>query len=185
MRFFFFLAAWILAASGIIPAAAQQFGSAENLAPYIPSPQVVVDKMLEAGRIRPGETVYDLGSGDGRILITAAQKFKAKAVGVELSPELCHSARARVKELGLEDRVRVIQGSLLRVDLSPADVVTIYLLTSSNDRLRPNLERDLKPGARVVSNDFEIRGWKPSQVVKVTAGGVTHNIYVYEIGRHK
>lgn len=165
----------------ILPCGAQQFGTAENLAPYIPSPQFIVDKMLEAARVKPGETVYDLGSGDGRIIITAAQKFKAKAVGVELSKDLCRSAEERVKALGLQNQVKVIHGNLLNVDLSPADVVTIYLLTSSNERLKPNLEKYLKPGARVVSNDFEIRGWKPASVVRTATGGSRHTIYVYEI----
>lgn len=170
----------------VLPCAAQQqFNPAENLAPYIPTPQVIVDKMLEAARVKPGEVVYDLGSGDGRIIIAAAQKFKAKAVGVELSAELCRASEERIKALGLQDQVKVIQGNLLKVDLSPADVVTIYLLTSSNDRLRPNLEKYLKPGARVVSNDFEIRGWKPSRVVRVASDGGRHTLYVYEISSNK
>lgn len=168
-------------ALAVLPCAAQQFGASENLAPYIPSPRVIVDKMLEAAHVKPGEMVYDLGSGDGRIIIAAAQKFKARAVGVELSGDLCRAAEERVKALGLQDQVKVVHGNLLNVDLSPADVVTLYLLTSSNDRLKPNLEKYLKPGARVVSNDFEIRGWKPSVVVRVAAGSGRHTIYVYEI----
>jgi len=166
------------------PAYAQQF-SKESLAPFIPSPQIVVDKMLQAGRVKPGDVVYDLGSGDGRIVITAAQKFRARAVGVELRADLCKSTQARIKALGLEDRVKLIHGNLLNVDLSPADVVTLYLLTSSNERLRPNMEKYLRPGARVVSNDFEVRGWTPSDVVRITAGGLVHKIYVYEIGQNR
>jgi len=137
--------------------------------------------MLEAGHVKPGEMVYDLGSGDGRIVITAAQKFHARAVGVEWRADLCKKAQARIKALGLEDQVKLIHGNLLHVDLSPADVVTLYLLTSSNERLRPNLEKYLKPGARVVSNDFEVRGWTPAEVQHINAGGLVHNIYVYEI----
>lgn len=165
-----------------LPAFGQQFGKTEDLAPYIPSPQAVVEKMLEAAHVKPGETVYDLGSGDGRIVITAAQKYKAKAVGVELSADLCKATLTKVKFLGLEEQVKIIHGNLLKVDLSPADIVTLYLLTTSNDRLKPNLERYLKPGARVVSNDYQVRGWKPTEVVKLTAGGLTHTIYVYEMG---
>src|ERR1041384_7158106 len=119
------------------PALAQNFG-AENLAPYIPTPQMIVERMLEAGHVKPGDLVYDLGSGDGRIVITAAQKFGARAVGVEIRPDLCRKAEERIKALGLEDRVRMMEGSALRVDLSGANVVTMYLLTSSNDRLKPN-----------------------------------------------
>ncbi|HEX3875719.1 MAG TPA: methyltransferase domain-containing protein [Bryobacteraceae bacterium] len=164
---------------------AQQFGPMENLGPNIPTPQSIVDRMLEAGHIKPGDTVYDLGSGDGRIVIAAAQKYGAKAVGVELMPDLCDKARDHIKELGLEDRVTIIQGSALRVDLSKADVVTMYLLTSSNERLRPNLERWLKPGARVVSNQFPIKGWKPSETIRVKAGSMEHTIYVYQMGHNK
>jgi ubiquinone/menaquinone biosynthesis C-methylase UbiE len=161
---------------------AQRFGNPDILAPDFPSPQEVIERMLQLARLQPGEMVYDLGSGEGRIVITAARKFKARAVGVELSPDLCKVATGRVKALGLEDRIRIVHANLLKVDLRPADVVTIYLLTSANELLRPNLERDLKPGARVVSHDFEIRGWKPSVVEKVDAEGRPRNIYLYQIG---
>lgn len=153
----------------------------ESLAPFVPSPQVVVDQMLQAAGLKPGETVYDLGAGDGRIVITAAQKFRARGVGVELSAVLVKEANRQVRDLGLQDRVRIIQGDLLEVDLRPADVVTLYLLTSSNARLKPKLERSLKPGARVVSHDFTMPGWKPSRVEKVEANNRTHTIYVYEM----
>ena len=142
--------------------------------------------MLEAGHVKPGDMVYDLGSGDGRIVITAAQKFGAKAVGVEIRPDLCRIATERIKSLGLEDRVSMVQGNALRVDLSSADVVTMYLLTSSNERLKPNLEKYLKPGARIVSNEFPIKGWKPVETLRVKSGSsMEHTIYVYEIGRTK
>ncbi len=154
---------------------------AKSLAPYVPSPQPIVEKMLEAARVKPGEVVYDLGSGDGRVLITAAKKFKAKSVGVEISPRLVASAKAWIKREGLEGRCKVIQGDLRNVDLSPADVVVLYLLTSSNELLRPQLEKSLKPGARVVSHDFEIREWNPTRVVQAEAHGRVHSIYVYEV----
>src|SRR6202163_3074893 len=108
----------VLLTASALPAIAQKFGAAENLAPYIPTPQIVVERMLEAGRVKPGEMVYDLGSGDGRVVITAAQKFGARAVGVELLPDLCRKTEERIKALGLEDRVRMVEGSALRVDLS-------------------------------------------------------------------
>jgi ubiquinone/menaquinone biosynthesis C-methylase UbiE len=164
---------------------AQRFGNPDVLAPDFPSPQEVVERMLDLAHLKPGETLYDLGSGEGRIVITAARKFHAKAVGIELSPELCKRASARVKALGLEDQVRIVHGNLLKVDLRPADVVTIYLLTASNELLKPNLERDLKPGARVVSHDFEIPGWKPAAVEKVEAEGRPRTIYLYEVGPKK
>jgi predicted RNA methylase len=141
--------------------------------------------MLTAGRVKPGEMVYDLGSGDGRIVIMAAQKFGARAVGVELLPDIARKARDRVQMLGLADKVTIVEGSALRVDLSPADVVTMWFLTNSNERLRPNLERHLKIGARVVSNEFPVRGWKPAEVVHVKVDRMDHTIYVYEMGRTK
>src|SRR6266508_5911122 len=103
----------VFALLGAAAAGAQQFNPSENLAPYIPSPQIVVERMLEAAHVKPGETVYDLGSGDGRILFTAAQKFRAKAVGVELSNDLCRATTAKVKALGLEDQIRVLHDSML------------------------------------------------------------------------
>jgi len=176
------LTAFVIA-SAALPAAAQKFGAAENLGPAIPTPQFLVDRMLEAGRIRPGDMVYDLGSGDGRVVITAVQKFGARAVGVELMPDLVRKARERIQSLGLADRASIVEGSALRVDLSPADVVTMWFLTNSNDRLRPNLEKHLKVGARVVSNEFPIRGWKPTEMIQVKVGKVEHSIFVYEIGK--
>jgi len=176
------LTAFVIA-SAALPAAAQKFGAAENLGPAIPTPQFLVDRMLEAGRVKPGDMVYDLGSGDGRVVIAAAQKFGARAVGVELMPDLVRKARERIQSLGLADRVSIVEGSALRVDLSPADVVTMWFLTNSNDRLRPNLEKHLKIGARVVSNEFPIRGWKPTEMIQVKVGKVEHTIFVYEIGK--
>jgi protein-L-isoaspartate O-methyltransferase len=175
------LTAFVIA-SAALPATAQKFGVAENLGPAIPTPQFLVDRMLEAGRVKPGEMVYDLGSGDGRVVIAAAQNFGARAVGVELMPDLVRKARERILGLGLSDRVTIIEGSALRVDLSPADVVTMWFLTASNERLRPNLEKHLKIGARVVSNEFPIRGWKPTEMIQVRIGKVEHSIFVYEIG---
>ena len=175
----------LAAAAGSLPAFAQQFGAAENLAPFVPTPQALVEKMLEAGHVKAGDVVYDLGAGDGRIVITAAQKFGARGVGVEIREDLCRKADERIRALGLEDRVRMIQGSALRVDLSPADVVTMVFLTTSNERMRPRLEKFLKPGARVVSNEFPIKGWKPEETVHVQMGSLEHKIYVYEMGREK
>ena len=163
---------------------AQKFGAAENLGPSIPTPQAVVERMLQSARVKPGEIVYDLGSGDGRIVITAAQKFGARAVGVEIDPVQCRKAMERVKSLGLADMVTIVENSALRIDLRPADVVTMFFLTLSNERLKPNFEKQLKLGARVVSTEFPIKGWKPSEVVRVKIGAMEHSIYLYEIGRN-
>ena len=177
-----------LFASALLLAAclsAQQFGPAENLGPPIPTPQNIVERMLEAAHVHPGDLVYDLGSGDGRILITAAQKFGARAVGIEIDPDQVEKARQRIHMLGLEDRVSVQHASALRADLSPADVVTLYFLTTTNEKLKPNLEKCLRPGTRVVSNQFPIKGWRASEAVIVKTGAVEHTIYVYRIGQTK
>lgn len=156
-----------------------------RLAPFVPSPQNVVEKMLEAVNLKPGEKLYDLGSGDGRVLITAAQRFGATAIGVEISPEQVKSSTARIKTLKLENKIKVIEGDMLNVDLSDADVVTLYLLTTSNDKLKPNLEKFLKPGARVVSHDYHVPGWNPDRVETVEALRRVHHLYIYEIGKKK
>jgi predicted RNA methylase len=162
-----------------LPGFAQKF-SPENLGPSIPTPPSVVERMLEAGHVTASDVVYDLGSGDGRIVIAAAQKG-ARAVGVEVVPDLCRQAQQKIKDLGLSDRASIVEGNVFRVDFSPATVVTLYLMTDSNERLRPNLEKYLKPGTRVVSNLFPIKGWKPISVEHVKAG-MDYTIYVYQVG---
>lgn len=173
----------LLAVSASLPGFAQKF-SPENLGPSIPTPPSVVDRMLEAGHVKAGDVVYDLGSGDGRIVIAAAQKYGAKAVGVEMMPDLCRQARQRINDLGLADRASIVEGNVFHVDFSAATVVTMYFMTDSNERLRPNLEKYLKPGTRVVSNQFPIKGWKPVSVEHVKAG-MDYTIYLYEIGKTK
>jgi len=162
-------------------ALAQRFSDRDTLAPVYPTPETVVDQMLTLAQVRPGEMVYDLGCGDGRIVIAAAQKFKARAVGIEIRRDIYERTLANVAALGLSDQVRIVHGNALKYDLSPADVVTLYLLTSSNERLKPILLKDLKPSARIVSHDFEIRGWKPTAVNKMVVGGRPHMIYLYRI----
>jgi ubiquinone/menaquinone biosynthesis C-methylase UbiE len=160
---------------------AQKYTDPDTLAPAFPTPQVVVDHMLELAQVKPGETVYDLGCGDGRIVITAAQKFHAHGVGIEIRRDIYETTSGRVNSLGLNDQVRIIHGNALKTDLAPADVVTLYLMTSSNEKLRPVLEKGLKPNARVVSHDFEIRGWKPVKTEKMMVEGRPHMIYLYHL----
>jgi len=152
-----------------------------KLAPYVSSPISVVDKMLEAAGLHSGETLYDLGCGDGRIVVAAAKGFGAKAVGVELSDALAKRARQQAESMGLQDQVRIVTGDMMSVDVSSANVVSLYLMTEANDTLRPKLERELKPGARVVSLEFKVRGWKPSKVEKVELHNHPYTIYVYEM----
>ena len=153
-----------------------------NLAPYVRSPDHAVQKMLDMASLKPGETLYDLGCGDGKILIAAAAKYRVRAVGVEISDNLARRATDRVKKAGLEDQVKIVHGDFMQMDLSNANVVTLYLVTTANEILRPNLERELRPNTRVVSYDYPIPGWKPIDTSE-TAGlhGATHTIYLYEV----
>jgi len=176
--------AGVLLAVLSLPAFSQSPGYTNKLAPYVSSPVKVVELMLEMARIKPGDTVYDLGSGDGRIVITAAQKYKVHAVGVEISPKLVADATAAIERNGLAGRARVVQGDVMDFDLTGADVVTIYLDTQSNAKLRPRLEKFLKPGARVVSHDYPVPGWKPADVER-TDGRQEHTIYLYQIPADK
>lgn len=137
--------------------------------------------MLTLANLRPGETVYDLGAGDGRILSAAVRDFNAKALGVELHPSRYEAITKRIRTERLGDSAKVIQRDFLDIKLSKADVVTLYLLTSVNSLLRPKLERELKPNTRVVSHDFPIRGWKPLHVEKVWAQSNNHIVYLYEM----
>lgn len=142
--------------------------------------------MLELADLKPNETLYDLGSGDGRIIITAAQRFHAKAVGVEISDALVRSTNDKIASLGLQNLASTIHKDMLQVDLSPADVVTIYLMTGSNEILRPNLEKYLKPGARVVSHEYVIPGWKPKSVKHGDEDDLHgHVIYLYAVPAKK
>jgi protein-L-isoaspartate O-methyltransferase len=161
-----------------LPVSAQQPRYANKLAPYVVSPQFVVERMLELADVKPGEMVYDLGCGDGRVLITAVQQFNARAVGYEISDKLVASANDRITRLGLQNKIRIIHGDLMKADLSGADVVTIYLLTLANNMLRPHLEKELRAGARVVSYSFPVPGWKPQRVDK-TDEHDGHSIYLY------
>jgi hypothetical protein len=122
--------------------------------PYVPTPQVVVDRMLELAQIKAGDTVIDLGSGDGRIMITAAQKYGARGFGVELNPRLVESSNDAARSAGVADRVKFLQQDLFKTDFREADVLTLYLLPDVNIVLRPKILADLKPGARVVSHDY-------------------------------
>lgn len=153
------------------------------IAPFVASPLPVVRHMLKLADLKPGETFYDLGAGDGRAVIMAAQEFGARAVGVELREDLAKKALATIHELRIQDRVTIVQNDLFKVNLSPANVVFLYLTTSANDKVKPKLEKELKPGARVVSHDYEILGWKPVKTENFCEnpklGYPSHTIYIY------
>jgi protein-L-isoaspartate O-methyltransferase len=170
-----------LALSLCVCAAAQQRKEPEILAPYFPTPPSVADKMLQLVELRAGEKMFDLGSGDGRIVILAAEKYKADATGVELDDSLYRQSSEEIKRRGLEKTARIIHGDIMAQDYSSADVLTVYLLPVSNDKLRPILEKQLKKGSRVVAHDFEFSGWKADKIehIEDDGEGRSHTVYVY------
>jgi len=154
------------------------------IAPFVATPLPVVKQMLTLAQLKPGEIIYDLGCGDGRVVIMAAQEFGARGVGVEMREDLAKQALGKVSELGLDGRVKIVQSDMFKVDLAQADVVTLYLTTSANDKVRPKLESELRPGVRVVSHDYEILGWRPIKIDNFCEnprlGYPSHTIYVYK-----
>jgi len=134
---------------------------------YVPTPPQVVDAMLEMAQVRDGDVLYDLGSGDGRIPIAAAKKFKIRAVGIDIDPQRIQEARANAKAAGVTNEVTFRQEDLFQADFSDATVVTLYLLDSLNEKLRPRLLKELKPGTRIVSHAFKMGDWQPEKSANI------------------
>ena len=176
--------ALVVAGMGSLALAQNSIVDPRSLAPFVPTPPLVVERMLQLAGVDKTDTVYDLGSGDGRIVITAAQKFGARAIGVELDDNLVKTTEDRIRALKIENRARILHANVFDVDLSDASVVTLYLLTLGNEAVKPKLESSLKPGTRVVSHDFQISGWAPIRTEKLKGHARDHEIYVYEIGKH-
>jgi SAM-dependent methyltransferase len=139
---------------------------------FVPTPNEVVDKMLEMAKVTAKDVVYDLGCGDGRIVITAAQKYGVRAVGIDIDPKRIAEAVANAKAAKVTDKVRFIEGDLFEADIGEATVVTLYLLTRLNEKLKPKLLKDLQPGTRVVSHAFDMGDWAPEQRAQVGASSV-------------
>ncbi|HZS50287.1 MAG TPA: methyltransferase domain-containing protein [Bryobacterales bacterium] len=131
--------------------------------PFVPTPQEVVEAMLKLAQVKSTDVVYDLGCGDGRIVITAAKEYGCHAVGIDINPERIQEARENAKKAGVSDLVTFREENLFTADVRPATVVTLYLLPSVNLKLRPRLQSTLKPGTRIVSHSFDMGDWKPDQ----------------------
>ena len=178
----FLLAASPAVLSGAADAAAAARATAlqPSLAPYVPTPQDVVERMLELANVGKDDVVYDLGSGDGRLVITAAKKYGAKGVGVDIDPERISEAKANAEKAGVSSLVEFRQQDALTVDVSPATVVTLYLLSSSNMKLRPILTKQLKAGSRIVSHQFSMGDWQPAKNETFTdSNGATRTLYLW------
>jgi len=177
----------ILAAAAIVTGAVGAVSGSlpirQNLAPFIPTPDDVVDRMLSLAKVTRTDVVYDLGSGDGRIPIAAAKKYGAKGVGLDIDPALVEVAKSNAKAAGVDGLVDFRVQNVLTADLSKATVVTLYLLSSSNERLRPMLMQQLKPGARIVSHAFSMgRDWPADAVDQfVSARGDEVTLYLWKI----
>ena len=172
-----FLALVVTAATAL----AQTQAPAEHKTPdvvYVPTPQTVVDAMLDFAQVTSADVVYDLGSGDGRIPVTAAQKYGARGVGIDIDPKRIEEATENAKLAGVSDKVKFLNQDLFTTDISAATVVTLYLLPSLNEKLIPKLTKELKPGTRIVSHAFSMGdSWPPDE--KREIGGRT--IYLWRV----
>ena len=156
------------------------------IAPFVPTPQDVVDRMLELAEVAKEDILYDLGSGDGRIVMTAARRYGVKAVGFEIDAALVKESRESIRQAGLEHLVEIREEDIRTVDLSPASVLTLYLYPGANLRLRSAIMRQLQPGSRVVSHAFGMGDWGPDRVEKFTdSTGLSRTIYLWRIARKK
>jgi SAM-dependent methyltransferase len=166
-----------MAAPGVGHAAAQD---SRSLAPFVPTPDDVVERMLALAGVTENDVVYDLGCGDGRIVIAAAREFGARGVGVDIDPQRIAEANANAEQAGVQHLVEFLEQDAMQVDVSEATVVTLYLLSSSNARLKPILTRQLRPGARIVSHAFSMGDWDPDAVDRFEdARGSTRTLYLW------
>lgn len=156
--------------------------------PFVPTPVDVVDKMLELAEVKKGDVLYDLGSGDGRIVIRAAKNYRVRAVGIEMDRLLLAKARKDAKAAGVSHLVEFRAEDAMKTDLSKATVVTLYMLPWFNEAMKPSFKKHLKPGARIVAHDFGIEGWKPDKTIKLPdpekkLGGLVHyhTLYLWRI----
>jgi cyclopropane fatty-acyl-phospholipid synthase-like methyltransferase len=147
----------------------------------VATPEEIVTAMLQGVGVKPSDVVYDLGSGDGRIVIAAAKRFGARAVGIELDPALVQKSRDAAYYAGVADRATFIWKDIFEVDLSPATVVTVYLFPEVNARLLPKFQRELRPGTRIVSHQYPIGDWKPDRWTQVPSNVRTHTLLFWTV----
>ncbi len=154
------------------PAHAQQAALRTPDVIFVPTPQEVVDAMLDVAKVTKNDVIYDLGSGDGRIPITAAKKFGARGIGIDIDPQRIKEATANAQKEGVTDKVKFLNQDLFTTDISEASVITLYLLPSLNVKLMPKLMKELKPGTRIVSHSFDMGDWKPERTLDVNGRSV-------------
>ena len=149
--------------------------------PYVPTDEKIVTAMLDIAKVQKSDILYDLGSGDGRIPITAAKRFGTKGTGVDIDPVRVAEAKENARKAGVEDRVRFIEGDIFDADIKDATVVMLYLLPDINLKLRPKLLAELKPGTRIVSHNYDMGDWKPEKEVRITLPNATHMVYFWTV----
>jgi hypothetical protein len=149
--------------------------------PYVPTHQDIVNEMLSMARVGPNDVLYDLGSGDGRIVIAAAKQFGTRGVGYDIDPERVREANENARKAGVSDKVRFVEGDIFGADIKDATVVTLYLLPDVNLRLRPKLLSDLKPGTRVVSHNYDMGDWVPEKSKRMDVNGTDHFVYFWTV----
>ncbi len=181
---------WVIAGWGAFPSNWSGIGGEVRVAqaqegkivPYVPTPQEIVDRMLDLAQVKKGDVVYDLGSGDGRIVITAAKKYGVKAIGFEIDPDRIKESRENIRKEGVGNLVEIRQQDIRTVDLSQASVLTMYLLPEVNLMIRPNIWKQMKPGSRVVSHDFDMGDWQPVKAESIKdRSGWDHTLYLWRI----
>jgi predicted O-methyltransferase YrrM len=151
--------------------------------PYVPTHEKVVAEMLRVANVRKDDVLYDLGSGDGRIVITAARDHGTRGTGIDIDPERVRDANENARRAGVTDKVKFVQGDIFDAKISDATVVTMYLLPSVNMRLRPKLLSELRPGTRIVSHNYDMGDWKPEKTIRVNAAGSDHTVYYWVVPR--
>ncbi len=171
------LCGFVVGVAGLLAACTHPLASV----PDVRTPFPTARAMLELAGVTSRDVVYDLGSGDGRIVITAAREFGARGVGVEIDPALLAESRATARRLGLTERVRFVEQDLFQTDLGEATVVTLYLSLEVNRRLRPKLLAELLPGSRIVSHDFDMGDWTPDRIMRVQDDGREHALYLWVV----
>jgi SAM-dependent methyltransferase len=153
-----------------------------KIVPYVPTPQEVVDRMLELAQVKKGDVVYDLGSGDGRIVVAAAKKYGVRAIGFEIDPERIKESTENINKAGVGHLVEIRQQDIRTVDLAPASVLTMYLLPEVNLLIRPNIWKQMKPGSRIVSHDFDMGDWKPLKTENMKDySNWDHTLYLWHV----
>jgi precorrin-6B methylase 2 len=172
----------VSASSEAVAQVARPNDEGKKIVPYVPTPQEVVERMLDLAQVKKGDVVYDLGSGDGRIVVTAAKKYGVRAVGFEIDPERIKESHENIKKAGVGHLVEIRQQDIRTVDLSSASVLTMYLLPEVNLLIRPNIWKQMKSGSRVVSHDFDMGDWKPLKTEHIKDGSSwDHTLYLWHV----